>query len=86
MSEQWKTPKEELPPDGECVLAIISGNPVNHSWISYKAAVEIVSYSASSKQWYVENGFEEWEHLVVHCWKQIDTSEVPEEVKEIWAE
>ena len=81
----WFRPeKGELPPDGETVIAIVSGSPADGITLngSYQTAT---CYEENSAGWVVDE-WPEWENPTVHCWQP--TPEAPEEVKkkiqEIW--
>ena len=82
----WFRPeKGELPPDGETVIAIVSGSPADGITLngSYQTAT---CYEENSAGWVVDE-WPEWENPTVHCWQP--APEAPEEVKkkiqEIWA-
>ena len=81
----WFRPeKGELPPDGETVIAIVSGSPADGITLngSYQTAT---CYEENSAGWVVDE-WPEWENPTVHCWQP--APEAPEEVKkkiqEIW--
>lgn len=81
----WFRPeKGELPPDGETVIAIVSGSPADGITLngSYQTAA---CYEENSAGWVVDE-WPEWENPTVHCWQP--APEAPEEVKkkiqEIW--
>ena len=81
----WFRPeKGELPPDGETVIAIVSGSPADRITLngSYQTAT---CYEENSAGWVVDE-WPEWENPTVHCWQP--APEAPEEVKkkiqEIW--
>ena len=71
----WFRPeKGELPPDGETVIAIVSGSPTENITLhaSYQTAVYI-----PDEGWVIDE-WPEWETPEVICWQ--NCPEVPEEV------
>lgn len=81
----WFRPeKGELPPDGETVIAIVSGSPADG--ITLMGSYQTASYFANNPADWVIDEWPEWENPTVHCWQP--TPEAPEEVKkkiqEIW--
>lgn len=81
----WSRPeKGELPPDGETVIAIVSGSPADG--ITLNGSYQTASYFANDPAGWVIDEWPEWENPTVHCWQP--APEAPEEVKkkiqEIW--
>ena len=71
----WFRPeKGELPPEGETVLALVSGSPTENITLhaSYQTAVYIPDEGWAIDEW------PEWETPEVICWQ--NCPEVPEEV------
>ena len=81
----WFRPeKGELPPDGETVIAIVSGSPTDG--ITLTGSYQTASYYGEDSAGWVVDEWPEWENPTVHCWQS--APEAPEEVKkkiqEIW--
>lgn len=81
----WFRPeKGELPPDGETVIAIVSGSPADE--ITLNGSYQTATYYEENSAGWVVDEWPEWENPTVHCWQP--TPEAPEEVKkkirEIW--
>ncbi len=82
----WFRPeKGELPPDGETVIAIVSGSPADG--ITLNGSYQTATYYEENSAGWVVDEWPEWENPTVHCWQP--APEAPEEVKkkiqEIWA-
>ena len=81
----WFRPeKGELPPDGETVIAIVSGSPTDG--ITLNGSYQTATYYGEDSAGWVVDEWPWWENPTVHCWQP--TPEAPEEVKkkiqEIW--
>ena len=81
----WFRPeKGELPPDGETVIAIVSGSPADGTTLT--GSYQTASYYGEDSAGWVVDEWPEWENPTVHCWQS--APEAPEEVKkkiqEIW--
>lgn len=81
----WFRPeKGELPPDGETVIAIVSGSPADE--ITLNGSYQTATYYEENPAGWVVDEWPEWENPTVHCWQP--APEAPEEVKkkiqEIW--
>ena len=74
----WFRPeKGELPPEGETVLALVSGSPTENITLhaSYQTAVYIPDEGWAIDEW------PEWETPEVICWQ--NCPEIPEEVRRL---
>ena len=81
----WFRPeKGERPPDGETVIAIVSGSPADGTTLT--GSYQTASYYGEDSAGWVVDEWPEWENPTVHCWQS--APEAPEEVKkkiqEIW--
>ena len=81
----WFRPeKGELPPDGETVIAIVSGSPTDG--ITLNGSYQTATYYEENSAGWVVDEWTWWENPTVHCWQP--APEAPEEVKkkiqEIW--
>lgn len=79
----WSRPeKGELPPQGETVIAIVSGTPAYG--VTLKGSYQMATYYGEEPEGWVIEEWPEWETPTVHCWQP--TPEAPEKVRKIWAE
>ena len=65
---QWYTPDEKLPPEGDIVVATISGQA---GCICYDHALALVEYYKEDG-WYMTDKDDEMDELTVHAWCDLE--------------